>query len=183
MHFINTFKPSGGEKPRQIDGFIPICIGLTPKKEPFRKRCVCARSGKFQTRSTFKMVNFYPNHPVHYFSIFLQLTFLFYAKCVLVVQVETYFKLNNLVVVRTLLEPSTTLHSRIRVQCWISIQVGQFSKKNKNTGLNKSTDGSFSAIFFSKIAQKWPNFQLLSDFNKNTVSNKEIQGGIFVQNK
>lgn len=110
MHFINTFKPSGGEKSRQIDGFIPICIGLTPKKEPFGKRCVCARSGKFQTRSTFKIVDFYPYHPVpivfQYF--FLQLTFLFYAKCVLVVQVETYFKLNNLVVVRTLLVPSTT---------------------------------------------------------------------------
>ena len=59
----------------------------------------------------------------------------------------------------------------------------EFSKKNKNTGLNKSKDGGFSAIFFSKIAKKLPNFQLLSDFNRNTVSNKKIQEGIFVQNK
>ena len=55
------------------------------------------------------MVDFYACHTVPIaFQYFLQLTFLFYAKCVLVVQVETYFKLNNLVVVRTLLEPSTT---------------------------------------------------------------------------
>ena len=110
MHFINTFKPSGGEKSRQIDGFIPICIGLTPKKEPFGKRRVCVRArgnfkqGRLSKQFIFTHITLY----LLFFNIFLQLTFLFYAKCVLVVQVETYFKLNNLVVVRTLLEPSTT---------------------------------------------------------------------------